>query len=537
MYLLSLNNSDYVFITVFFAMIALIAYAFRHKNKTGNTFLFTETKVDGFIFYVGGFGILEIALASFASSQAGFSVLYIGIIIIFIIAFLFANLLTRKYKDDGVTNFNDYVYNQLGSTTSNVVAVLSVIMFIALAIIAEGITFELLHALLGWNFVNSVIGVMGLILISLIIGGIPALKYNNFIQTLIIILITIVTIVSVIITTGYTTIIANLETLAVAHKLAPDFYTALHFTPATINSIVILLIAFGGFYCVNFSLSGFFSEDYLDRNGCTQSLAFLSKAFILGVLMLLGILAISNKSMHKSLPNGHEIVTIQAQLPDGQTGYIVKAVNSNSATMSSAPGLIPPMLDNKTGIAITNSYDYNLASVVVFRQYLPKYCGFLLAIFVLSGFIMAFSTYIIHAAKVILRHIVIPNKIFEEYGDIREIWVLRVSILVVAVIATALAEVYLPYFVFIKSLYMVAAVILAPLFATVILSLVSNGKIAYIAVLTGVIVASALVFIIHTPDYLHKYTLITFVGFLITFIGGLILNSIEKMLNEKNQRF
>lgn len=536
MYLLSLNNSDYVFITIFFAVIALIAYAFRRKNKTGNNFLFTETKVDGFIFYLGGFGILEIALASFASSQAGFSVLYIGIIIMFFISFLFANLLSRKYKDDGVTNFNDYVYNQLGSKTSNLVAVMSILMFIALAIIAEGITFELLHALLGWSFVNSVIGVMGLILISLIIGGVQALKYNNFVQTIIILAITIITIIFVTINTGYATILGNLETLAVANQHAADFYTTLHFTTITINSIILFLIAFGGFYCINFSLCGFFSSDYLDRNNCTHSLAFLSKIFVLMVLMLLGILAIGTKGDHKSLPNGREVVTIQAQLPDGQTGYIVKTIDSNSSVLKEVPGLIPPMLDIKTGIAVANSYDYNLASVVVLRQYLPKCCGFLLAIFVLSGFILAFSNYILHAARVILRHIIIPNKIFEEYGDVREIWVLRVSILVTAIIATASAIIYLPYFVFIQSLYFVASVLLAPLFATVILSLVSNGKVAYIAILMGVIVAISMVFIIDLPNDLHKYSLITLIGFLITFVGGLILNGIEKMLNEKTQR-
>ena len=123
---MSINNFDYVWITLFFSVVGLCAYFFRNKNKTGNDFLFAKTKIDGVLLYAGGFGIIEITLASLLGSKSGFSALYTVLIVVFIIGFLLANVLKNRYINDGVTNFNDYVYNQLGHQTSNVVAVISV---------------------------------------------------------------------------------------------------------------------------------------------------------------------------------------------------------------------------------------------------------------------------------------------------------------------------------------------------------------------------------------------------------------------------
>lgn len=179
-------------------------------------------------------------------------------------------------------------------------------------------------------------------------------------------------------------------------------------------------------------------------------------------------------------------------------------------------------------MAIPDSYDYDLASVVIYRQYLPKILSFLLVLLVLSGFMLAFASYILHAARIILRNIIIPNKIFEKYGDAREIWVIRVSILAFAVLATAIAEIYAPYFLFMPALYIISAIFLAPLFATVILSVVCNERKGYFAILTGVLIAVILIFIMKETNQLYKYTLITLVSFVVTFITGLLLKNIKK---------
>lgn len=330
---MSINNFDYVWITLFFSVVGLCAYFFRNKNKTGNDFLFTKTKIDGVILYAGGFGIIEITLASLSGSKSGFSALYTVLIVVFIIGFLLANVLKNRYINDGVTNFNDYVYNQLGYQTSNVVAVISVLLFLSLSVIAECITFKLLHSLLGWNFVNSIIGVMGLILIYLIIGGVASFKYNSLIQiSLVILTIILISVFVIFEIGGVNVVVNNLSNLAIANNHAIDFYTMPHLTSNSINGFILFLIGFGGFYFVCFS-----STKNNNEVEASNSFSFLIKVLLAIILITPGILAISAKMPHKIL-DGKEIVTIQAQLADGQTGYIVKAIDSNSNKINKEPG-------------------------------------------------------------------------------------------------------------------------------------------------------------------------------------------------------
>lgn len=522
---MSINNLDYVWITLFFSITGICAYLFRNKNKTGNDFLFAKTKIDNLALYIGGFGIIEMVLASLTTSKIGFSTWYITLIVVFIVVLLLANILKKRYQMSGVTNFNNYIYKQFGPQTANVIASMSVLLFLGLSVIAECITFKLLHALLGWNFVNSIIGVMGLVLIYLIIGGMASFKYNSLVQASIIIL-TIVLVATFVVFElgGVANLTGNLSNLARLNNHVADFYTMPHLMHNdTLNGLILFLIGFGGLYFVSLSSN--------DRNFATTSsngLAFLTKNLLVAVLILPGILAISTKMPHRIL-NGKEIVTIQAQLADGQTGYIVKAVDSNSPQINKEPGLIPPMIDTKTGLTIKNSYDYDLAAVVTFRQYLPNELRFLLVLLVLAGFMLSFANYILQASRIVLENIIIPNKIFEQYGDKREIWVIRVSLGIIALLVTGAAEFYVPYFAFAKGLYILSAVLLAPLFATVMLSITGRnvGK-SYLAIVGGSLVALGLIFVINSPDQLYKYTLIAVVGFFITFITGLLLKSVKK---------
>lgn len=530
---MSINNLDYVWITLFFSITGICAYLFRNKNKTGNDFLFAKTKIDNITLYVGGFGILEIVLANLSASKIGFSTWYITLIVGFIVVLLLANILKKRYQMSSVSNFNAYLYKQLGPQTANVTASMSVLLFLGLAIIAECITFKLLHALLGWNFVNSIIGVMGLVLIYLIIGGVASFRYNSLVQASIIIL-TILLVAAFVVfeLDGIATLTSNLSNLALLNNHVADFYTMPHLMGNdTLNGFILFLIGFGGLYVINYSLEN--NDSSMSKSLSTRAYgSFFTIILLAAVLILPGVFAISTKMPHKTL-NGKEIVTIQAQLADGQTGYIVKAIDSNSPQINKEPGLIPPLIDTKTGITIKNSYDYDLASVVTFRQYLPKELEFLLVLLVLAGFMLSFANYILQASRIILENIIIPNKIFEKYGDKREIWVIRVSLVAIAILVTGVAEFYAPYFVFTQGLYILSAVLLAPLFAAIMLSIIccDMGK-SYLAVLGGSLVAIGLIFVINSPDQLYKYTLIAVIGFFITFISGLLLKSTKNSGNE-----
>ena len=191
------------------------------------------------------------------------------------------------------------------------------------------------------------------------------------------------------------------------------------------------------------------------------------------------------------------------------------------------------MIDYVSGMTIKNSYDYDLASVVVLRQYLPNMLGFILVVVVLSGFMLSFANYILAAVRSILKNIIIPNKIFAKYGEAREIWVIRLSLLALPVIITAISEVYLPYFVLIKAIYVLSAVFMAPLFAMVILSVIHGSKKSYISILLGMIVAVFLIFVINLGNELSKYALITYLSFAITLLSGFCFKGYAKSLEKE----
>lgn len=525
MYLMSITNLDYVWITIYFALIAIVAYLFRRKNATSNDFLFSVSKVDEYLLYFGTFGVIEIVLGGVAGSQVGISAMYMVALVIFIATFLCRRVCCHYYISDGVTNFNDYIHNQLGKTTGVVVAILNILLLLGLIVITICLTFKLLQSLLGWNFVNSVVGVMGLTIIYMIIGGILGMKYNKIIQMGTVILVfVLVAVLALFHLGGFGGLSDNLTNLAKNQGKVADFYTTLQFNSAKMADFILVLIGLGGFYLLNFTLT----KENDDEVCGGSAFGVIAKFMLLIILILPGLLAIGTKVVGNNI-NGKEIVTIQAQLPDGQTGYIVKAVDSANPDLNMVPGILPPMINPVTSIAEKNSYNYDLASVVVFRHYLPVPLQFLIVLALFAAFMLSISSYISNSCCILLRNVLLPYSLIARYGDVGEIWAIRISILLFGVLTLTVAYFLAPYFALTKDVCFLVAALIAPLLASLVLALLINrvGR-AYIPVLCGVAVAIIMSFAMNNPNLLHKYSIIAIVSFILTLLAGLFVNRADK---------
>ncbi len=80
MFLMSLSNWDYVWITVFLALSFSIAYLQRRKNPSSDAFLTAATPFDRLLSIIGEFGLIEIILAGVAGSYLGFNAIYLMLI-------------------------------------------------------------------------------------------------------------------------------------------------------------------------------------------------------------------------------------------------------------------------------------------------------------------------------------------------------------------------------------------------------------------------------------------------------------------------
>jgi Na+/proline symporter len=410
MYLMSLTNQDYFIITVFLAIVFVIAYVNRRKNPDYDSFLTAKTRFDSSI----EFGLVEIILSGVAGAIYGFNAIYY-VFIALIIYSIIQKILSKKYLVAKVNNFNDYIAITQNKTVATITSILNILLLLVCIAVVISTAFKLLQSLMGYGFINNVMGLLGFTVMCLLIGGRIGLVYTKLLYFAIIFISFIAIIVLGIHQIGgIANLNHNLSNLAISQNLSADYYSISKFTSSNAYLIAIITLGLGGFRLISYKL-------------VPQSKSRGISLLLTTLLILPGIIALATVSSGNVI-DGKKIVTVMAELPDGQTGYVVKAVDSTDSKADTTPGIIPPLLNTKTNLLTPNQYNYNLANIVVFRHYLPQSVMILSLLMVFAGFMLSISSYMMNLGRVTVNNILIPLGLIAKYGKIGELWSLQVFI-------------------------------------------------------------------------------------------------------------
>ena len=212
-------------------------------------------------------------------------------------------------------------------------------------------------------------------------------------------------------------------------------------------------------------------------------------------------------------------------------GYIVKAIDSadKDTGRNLSPGLIPPLLNPNTNLVEKGKYDYMLSNIVTFRHYFPKQMVFLILLMLLAGFMAAIADYLISASQIVVKNILVPYNIIAKYGEIGQLWGLRLAILGFGVVTLAIANYVAPSFNFLSYLLVMGTLVIAPLAGLLFLVILrAKANSIPLSLSSGIISGAICISTMTSLDMLHKYILCGIVCFLITIIVGLIMGQLKK---------
>ena len=410
MYLMSLTNQDYFIITVFLALVFVIAYINRRKNPDSDSFLTANNRFDLSI----EFGIVEIILSGASGAIYGFNAIYY-VFITLVVYSIIQKILSKKYLVAEVNNFNDYIATTQNKIVALTASILNILLLLVCVAVAISTAFKLLQSLMGYGFINNVMGLLGFTVMCLLIGGRIGLIYARILYFAVVCISFIAIIVVGLHQIGsIANLNHNLSNLAISQNLSTDYYLIPKFTSSNAYLLALITLGLGGFRLISYKL-------------VPQSKSHGISLLLAGLLILPGIIAIATVS-NSNVVNGKRIVTVMAELPDGQTGYVVKAVDSKDTKADITPGIIPPLLNTKTNLLTPNQYNYNLANIVVFRHYLPQAVMILSLLMVFAGFMLSISSYMMNLGRVTVNNVLIPFGLIAKYGKIGELWSLQVFI-------------------------------------------------------------------------------------------------------------
>jgi Na+/proline symporter len=393
----------------------------------------------------------------------GFSGLY-HIFAIILFSFILVYYLSRVIYPDTIY---EYLGKKIGYRFSAIYAIIAVILLLLWLSITVVLTSKLFLSLLGWNFVNSVFGLTLLTLICTQVGGYAGTKYNRGIWLTIITVAFILVVGLAIRAVSITSGIANLEQLAIDQGKHKDLYNSFNYTfhlnniiGASISILVMLPLA---------------TAIKVSRRINSTPISLL-KLVLFALMIFCGILAIETPARNITGSGNSKIVTYLAQLPDGQMGYIIKSVEASGIdAKNTVPGIVPPLLNEKTSLAETNKYDYKLANMVVFRHYLPAKLMFIVVLTIMAAYMYTLSNYLLAIAKIITVDICPPLNLLTQYGEDGKLWISRMSIVFAGGIAIFGGYFLQQWFYLIRLAYIVFSV--AGVLALILLVVTAkNGK-------------------------------------------------------------
>lgn len=445
MHLLGMTNLDYLMMTSLFALLAVTSYLFRRKNKSSRDFLILDSfKINSAVnkFSMSGIGLPEFLFFSSIAACWGFASLYLALPMFLILSFSINKIqqsspLTRELflaKSSSLNQRSFYV---------------SYGLFLLLASgVVISILVGLLKSLLGWEFGNSTLALMAVVAVCLLLGGVIAVVYNQFVTTIIL---TIVLLVVVIV--GYQYIgtghlISNLSDVAKNNQLPANAFTTI---PLSNHNLIYAFILFLAVISVILLSPLNIVKKYklTSTNSSTNNVAMrIVQLTLFSLVFLVGILALATPNGNKQLTNS-QMITQQTKLDDGSLGFIVRAVPSDKPTMQR--GIIPQNIiaDNDfTGKfsnqeMTTSGFDYLSAALVLIKHSLPY--AFISLFVIIILFYRSMSESLSFVTLLTINGFYAPyyNKTGEEYENL---WASRVFLFMYVFVVIAIGLVMYKYF-------------------------------------------------------------------------------------------
>lgn len=448
MFLMTVNTFGYVAITLIFAIFFLSAYLYRRKNLVADDFLGSGNKSNS-----QHLGLLEFIVLTTLSAKFGISGFYYAAI-----AIIFAHFICCQHQV------------KLKAKVALVIFIFQFLVYLGLICFTIVVAAKIFQYLLGWSFVHSIPGLFGFSLICLLVGGNKALDVNRIVGNIIFMLIILIGLGSILLKTSVSQIITNLQQLAKLQGYSVDFYTGFIWNGMYLTILIISAVS------LNILAGRLGALRYCKKNIS----GILIKIFVVAALVLLGVTTIATNA-DSSMVGDKQIITYQAQLSDGEIGYIVKAIDNKTAIQKNiVPGILPPLINDKTNQIEVGVYDYTLSGIVVLQHYLLPQLNFLVVLAIMVLFILSVDYYLLCGSKIMVKCIVEPWGILAKYSDssgISTLWFARTVIIGMAFLALTISYFMLPYFSLLNWFSLVFAIFLAPICVIVIvLLLIKNNE-------------------------------------------------------------
>lgn len=437
MYLIGLSNIDYIFLTVFFSLYTLNAYFKRDVNNSYDDYVGISTRYDYFPNF--SFGFLEIIFVTYYTALYGLSVGAVFLILI-VLTFISQLILDKMYIKYDVVSFFDLV-NKLGLTwLSRILVIFNLLIILALISLLMNLLYTSVHSLMGWNFNYSVYALFGICLIAIIVGGRSALVFNKLLLYVVIGIAFLVLFICFL-QKGDISITSKLRQLGSDLHLGSDYYTSLF----QLNKFHSSLWLFTGVLYFLRILN------YKKSSALVSKSRFIElsiKVIVLVILMLPALIALTTISK-SGIIDGRKIVTEQTQFADGQMGYVIKAVDANSANSIATLGIVPSFSDNTNSLlARDGKYNYSIANLVAFQYYIPSFMMVLCLLMMLAGFLINIGDYLFTISQLTVENILIPTRLFAKYGEVGKLWMIRITLCSFSLLTLVLAKLTVSYFIY-----------------------------------------------------------------------------------------
>ena len=411
MYLLSLNNQAYFFITLIFACVFGVAYYYRKTSD--NTF-----QLNTLIF--SGVGILEFIVYAMVGAKFGISgIIYVALANI--IAMCISSCVYYLPMHDDVMESKG---NKLYLSLISLVATLVILVLLATSL---SLFARLSYMLVGFKFVNCSFAVTIFAVICMLVGGkratISNIRWLSF-------CILVIVIVAIIVASyqNNAQLFNNLSELSANQKLVVGYYTTIKF-----NIYNVIGIFMGGILLAFIRV-----VDFKPNQSICKKLV-INNIFAVILSMIFAVVGVISVATPSALASQGQSITFQAQLANGQTAYVVKSVeNKNGEFINPNPGLIPPLLDEKTSLQVVGKYEYVLATNVMLQHYLPKTYKIFSFIMLILAMIMSVFAYGFMVTNLVKLQVL---QYIPEYdaSDLAKSWTWRVILVALCFISLIIA--------------------------------------------------------------------------------------------------
>lgn len=420
MHLLNVTNFDYALMAALFCLILGISYSFRRSNPSSGAFLLLEKQrlipwVN--VASMSSFGLIEFVVLSGYGAYAGIPALWVTASALA----LSFGLYLLKFRHAGL-----FVALNTRQQPPRFILICYALLMLMMVAVAIAIMVTMLKSLLGWEFGNSTLSLLGIVTVCLIIGGVVAVAYTHGLVTMIstVVLVLVVFMASAhLLPSGG--LLLHLQQTALSNHLPATAFTQLKFSANLFSQFWLMLLA----ACLIILINPLYmlKRQHLSAN-VPKAVTRTYQLLILALMLLVGICALATPGA-QTIIAGKKIITQQTRLDDGSMGYIVKAVPLAADDSIVQKGLVPQLSTEEV-----NSFDYLSAALVMIKNVFPYAAISLMLLVVL--FFKSVSEGISFATILLIRGLYAPR--YNKTGDdLENLWAARVCVFMLVAIVIA----------------------------------------------------------------------------------------------------